>query len=36
MNFSVPAFYGKYMVTVDGKNKEVELDKPDGKVIVGF
>ena len=34
--FSVPAFFGKYKVTVDGKTKEVILTKATGKVIVEF
>jgi hypothetical protein len=32
--FSVPVFYGKCKVAVDGKRKEVELRNTDGKVIV--
>jgi GH35 family endo-1,4-beta-xylanase len=31
---SVPAFYGKYKVTVNGKSKEVVLSKKEGKTIV--
>jgi endo-1,4-beta-xylanase len=33
---SVSAFYGKYKVTVNGKSKEVDLKKRDGKMIVNF
>ena len=35
-SFSVPAFYGKYKITVDGVFKEVELTKKKGKVVVDF
>ena len=31
---SVPAFFGKYKVTVDGKTKEINLTKAAGKVVV--
>lgn len=34
--FTVPAFYGKYKVTVNGVSKEVELLKAEGKVVVEF
>jgi len=34
--FSVPAFFGKYKVTVDGKTKEVNLTKSSGKLVVKF
>ena len=34
--FSVPAFFGKYKVTVDGKTKEVEMSREAGKVVVEF
>ena len=34
--FSVPAFYGKYGVTVNGVSKEVDLTKQEGRVIVNF
>ncbi len=34
--FSVPAFYGKYKITVDGKSKEVDLTKAAGNVVVDF
>ena len=34
--YSTPAFYGKYKVTVDGASKTVSLKKSDGKVIVDF
>lgn len=32
--YSLPAFFGKYRVTVNGVAKEVELKKSEGKVIV--
>lgn len=31
---SIPAFYGKYKVTINGKSKEVTLSKKEGKTIV--
>ncbi len=34
--FSIPAFFGKYEVTVNGKTKEVYLMKTEGKVVVEF
>lgn len=34
--FSLPAYYGKYKVTVDGQTKEVDLSKAKGKVVVEF
>lgn len=34
--FSVPAFYGKYKVTIDGNAKEINLSKTAGKVVVEF
>jgi len=34
--FSTPAFFGKYKVTVDGKTKKVELTKAAGSVLVEF
>ena len=34
--FSIPAFYGKYKVTVKGESKEIDLSKKVGKVIVDF
>ena len=34
--FSTPAFFGKYKVTVNGKTKEVDLSKAKGKVVVEF
>ena len=34
--YTVPAFYGKYKVTVDGQTKEVALTKAAGKVVVEF
>jgi len=33
---SVPAFFGKYKVTVDGKTKEIDLTKAAGKMVVEF
>ena len=33
---SVPAFFGKYKVTVDGITKEIDLTKASGKVVVEF
>lgn len=33
---SVPAFFGKYKVTVDGKTKEVDLTKATGSVEIVF
>ncbi len=32
--FIVPAFYGKYKITVDGKSKVVDLSKSKGKIEV--
>lgn len=34
--YSVPAFYGKYKVTVNGISKEIELSKGEGKTTVDF
>jgi endo-1,4-beta-xylanase len=34
--YSVPAFYGKYRVTVNGISKEIDLTKEKGKVIADF
>jgi GH35 family endo-1,4-beta-xylanase len=34
--FSVPAFFGKFKISVDGKTKEVELKKAEGKLVVEF
>ncbi len=34
--FSIPAFYGKYKVTINGKVKEVDLSKAKGKVVLDF
>ncbi len=34
--FTVPAFYGKYKITVDGKSKEVNLTKATGNVVAEF
>lgn len=34
--YTVPAFYGKYRVTVNGQSREVELSKSKGKVTVDF
>ncbi len=32
----MPAFFGKYEVTVNGKTREVELSKEAGRVVVEF
>ena len=34
--FSIPAFYGKYKVTINGKSKEIDLPKKAGKAVVDF
>jgi endo-1,4-beta-xylanase len=34
--FSIPAFYGKYRITVNGKTQLVDLTKEKGQVIVQF
>jgi endo-1,4-beta-xylanase len=34
--FSTPAFFGRYKITVDGKSREVDLTKAAGKVVVEF
>jgi GH35 family endo-1,4-beta-xylanase/peptidoglycan/xylan/chitin deacetylase (PgdA/CDA1 family) len=34
--FSLPAFYGKYKITVNRATKEVDLKKVEGKLIVDF
>ena len=34
--FSIPAFYGKYKVTIRGISKEIELSKEAGKAMVDF
>jgi len=34
--FSLPAFYGKYKVTVDGVSKEIDLDKEKGSAVADF
>ena len=34
--FSVPAFYGKYRITVNGVSKEVDLTKQEGRVVANF
>lgn len=34
--YSVPAFFGKYKVTVDGISKEVDLTTAKGKVVADF
>ncbi|HLN20596.1 MAG TPA: endo-1,4-beta-xylanase [Bacteroidales bacterium] len=34
--YTVPAFYGKYRVTVNGVSKEVDLKKAEGKMTVDF
>ncbi|MBW6533604.1 MAG: endo-1,4-beta-xylanase [Mariniphaga sp.] len=36
IEISIPAFFGKYKITVDGTTKEVELKKAEGKVVVEF
>jgi GH35 family endo-1,4-beta-xylanase len=35
-NFTIPAFYGKYKITVDGKVKEITLTKTEGRIVVEF
>lgn len=32
----VPAFFGRYKVTVNGVSKEVELRKSDGSAVINF
>jgi GH35 family endo-1,4-beta-xylanase len=34
--FSIPAFFGKHKVTVNGKTKEIKLTKAAGSVVVEF
>jgi endo-1,4-beta-xylanase len=34
--YSTPAFYGKYKITVNGISREVDLAKVSGKVVVDF
>ncbi len=34
--YSIPAFYGKYKITVDGKSQTVYLDKEKGQIVVQF
>jgi GH35 family endo-1,4-beta-xylanase len=34
--FSTAAFFGKYKITVDGRSKEIDLNKKDGKLTVDF
>ena len=34
--YSVPAFFGKYKVTVNGVTKEIELNKETGNVFIDF
>lgn len=34
--YSVPAFYGKYKIMVNGRTKEVDLKKTEGKIMVEF
>jgi endo-1,4-beta-xylanase len=34
--FILPAFFGKYRITVDGKTQEVDLSKENGQVVVQF
>lgn len=33
---TIPAFYGKYKVTINGKSKEIDLPKKEGKAVVDF
>jgi hypothetical protein len=35
-NFSIPAFFGKYRVTVNGNSKEIDLTKEKGKANLDF
>lgn len=34
--YSVPAFFGKYKVTVNGKTKELNLSREDGQAVADF
>jgi endo-1,4-beta-xylanase len=34
--YSIPAFYGKYKVTVQGTSKEIVLSKEEGRVTIDF
>jgi GH35 family endo-1,4-beta-xylanase len=34
--YSIPAFYGKYKVTVQGTSKEIDLSKEEGRVTIDF
>lgn len=34
--FSVPAFYGKYKVTVNGKSREIDLKKSEGEATIDW
>jgi endo-1,4-beta-xylanase len=34
--FSVPAFYGKYKITLNGKSREIDLKKSEGKATVDW
>jgi hypothetical protein len=34
--YAVPAFYGKYKITVDGESKVVDLTKAAGTITVDF
>ena len=34
--FATPAFFGKYKITVNGKTKEADLSKANGKVLIEF
>ncbi len=34
--FTVPAFFGKYKITVDGKTKDIDFTKTAGKMVVEF
>lgn len=35
-SYSLPAFYGKYKVTVNGKSREVKFSKGEGNLLVDF
>src|SRR5688572_21485166 len=34
--YSIPAFFGKYKITVNGKTQDVALQKSKGKIVVDF
>ena len=34
--YSIPAFYGKYLITVDGVTREIDLTKAGGDVFIEF